>query len=987
MRRLLPNGIAGMVAFAVLAISAAGTAVAYFTTTGAGDSTPTGISQLAKPTIATATPAAGGTVALTWAVVTAPGSGAVTYSVSRDGNSASGTCAPVLTVVTCTDSGLEPGTYTYVVTAKWRSWTATGSAKAATVTVGPADHLVLGAASLTPTAGAADNLTITAKDAKGSTVTTYAGSHELTFSGAPASPNGTVATVANSSGSAVAFGSPTALNFSSGVATVSASTNGVMKLFAKGEADIEASDGSISTTAPLEVTVAAATAAKFSLAAATATPTAGEADNLTITAQDAYGNLAITYTGSHNLTFSGAATIGTNKPTVANSSGSAIAFGTATAISFSAGVATVTSGKNGVMTLYKAESASIAATEGTVTTVTPLAVTVASSAAAKFALTAVTTTPIAGEADNLTVSAQDSYGNVATSYSGSHDLTFSGASAGPNGTVPTVSSSAGSEIAFGGATTLAFSAGVATVTASKNGAMKLYKGGSTSLTATDGALLTPTPLVVTVAAATAAKFTLSASVTSLTAGGSSNLTTTALDAYGNTATGYTGSHNLTFSGAATVGTNKPTVANSSGTATAFGTATAISFTAGVATVTSSKNGLMKIYASGEADIEVSDGSISTATPLEVTVTSAAAAKFVLTATSTTPTVGETDNLTTTAQDTYGNVATAYTGSHSLTYSTASASPTGVLPTVSDSAGADVAFASATATNFSAGVATVSGTKNGAMKLYKTGSTSLKATDGTLLTPTALVVTVAPGTAIKFAFSASATSLAAGGSSNLTTTAQDSYGNTVTTYAGSHELTYTGASASPNATAPTVVSSAGTATPLGTATAISFTSGVASVSSSKNGLLKLYRAESANLSVSDGSISSAVPIAFTVTPATASKWALTNINVSAGSLGSTCLFTCTLTGLGNSGTVKAKVTVADTYGNTVSALGIGHAAKVTTNGTGTVSGTPLAIPSTGAAESATTFTFTSRASGSFTEILTVATSEGTSYTSATLTATK
>ncbi len=90
------------------------------------------------------------------------------------------------------------------------------------------------------------------------------------------------------------------------------------------------------------MTVAAATAAKFVLTAATATPTAGEADNLTITALDAYGNLATSYAGSQSLTFSGASAIGTNKPTVANSSGTAIAFGTATAITFTAGVATVT---------------------------------------------------------------------------------------------------------------------------------------------------------------------------------------------------------------------------------------------------------------------------------------------------------------------------------------------------------------------------------------------------------------------------------------------------------------------------------------------------------------------------------------------------------------------------------------------------------------------------------------------------------------------
>ena len=40
-------------------------------------------------------------------------------------------------------------------------------------------------------------------------------------------------------------------------------------------------------------------------------------------------------------------------------------------------------------------------------------------------------TPAAGEADNLTITAQDTYGNTATSYTGSKSLTFSGASASP----------------------------------------------------------------------------------------------------------------------------------------------------------------------------------------------------------------------------------------------------------------------------------------------------------------------------------------------------------------------------------------------------------------------------------------------------------------------------------------------------------------------------------------------------------------------------
>ena len=986
MRRLLPNGIAGIATVVLLAITAAGTAVAYFTTTGGGDSAPKGISQLAKPTISTATAQAGGIVVLTWGAVTAPGPGTVTYSVSRDGKGAGGGCTSTLIVTTCTDSGLEPGTYNYVVTAKWRSWTTSSAAKAATVAVGPADHFVLAAASLTPLAGAADNLTITAKDAKGSTVTTYTGSHNLTFSGAAASPNGTAPTVVDSAGAATAIGNPTALTFSAGVATVSSSKNGVMKLYSKGEADIEVSDGSISTAAPLEVTVAAATAAKFVLAAADTTPTAGEADNLTTTAQDAYGNLATSYTGSHNLTFSGATVIGTNKPTVSNSSGAAIAFGTATAIAFSAGVATVTAGKNGAMTLPKAESPSIAVSDGTVTSAAPLVVTVAPATAAKFVLTAATATPTAGDTDNLTITSQDTYGNVATSYSGSHSLTFSGASASPGGTAPTVSDSAGVDIAFGGATAINFSAGVATVSVGKNGAMELYKSGSTNLKVSDDTLLTPTALIVTVAAASAARFTLSASVTSLTAGGSSNLTTTALDTYGNVATAYAGAKSLTFSGATVIGTNKPTVSNSSGAAIAFGAATAITFSAGVATVSTTKNGVMKLYDAEEASISVSDGSISTEVPLAVTVNPAAASKLVLAAT-TPVTAGSANNLTTTAFDTYGNVATAYTGAHNLTFSGASASPGGNLPTVSDSAGTDVAFGTATPINFSEGVASASAGKNGVMKLYKTGATSIKATDGTFTTAT-ISVTVTVAAASKFLLAATTLTPVAAASDSLTITAQDPYGTTATTYTGAHNLTFSGSSASPGGTLPTVADSSGAAINFGEATSITFTSGVATVvSSTKNGAMKLNRAGAASITVSDGSISNPTPLAVTVSVGAAARWGLTNINISAGTLGPTCLFTCTLTGIGNSGTVTAKVVVTDSVGNTANAVGAGHAAKITTSGSGTISGTPLAIPSAGAAESATTFTFTSKSAGNFTETLTVAFSTGTAYTNATLTASR
>jgi len=489
---------------------------------------------------------------------------------------------------------------------------------------------------------------------------------------------------------------------------------------------------------------------------------------------------------------------------------------------------------------------------------------------------------------------------------------------------------------------------------------------------------------VTVGPAT--ELALSASTTAPAAGAADNLTITARDAKGSTVTTYGGSHSLTFSGASpSPGGNVATVANSSGTAIAFGSATAIEFTLGVATVSSTRNGVMNLYRAGATTISVGDGSISSKVGLAVTVAPGAASKLGLSAASTTPTAGTSDNLTTTALDPYGNTATAYTGSHKLTFSGASASPSGELPTVTSSSGTATAFGSATAIEFNAGIASVSGSSNGTMKLYKSGSTSLAVSDGSLTSPTT-AVTVAAASAAKLSLSAASTTPTAGASDNLTTTALDPYGNTASAYTGSHNVTFSGATASPSGAAPTVVNGAGAAISFGSATALTFSSGVAAVTSSKNGVMTLNKAETASIAATDGSISTTAGLAITVSTATALKLALTHVTISAGSLGSSCLFTCTITGLGNSGTVKANVAVTDSLGNPVTALGTGHAVKVTASG-GTIAGTPLPIPSTGVAESTTQFTYTSKSSGSFTDTITAAASEGTAYTSATATASK
>jgi large repetitive protein len=100
-----------------------------------------------------------------------------------------------------------------------------------------------------------------------------------------------------------------------------------------------------------------------------------------------------------------------------------------------------------------------------------------------------------------------------------------------------------------------------------------------------------------------------------------------------------------------------------------------------------------------------------------------------------------------------------------------------------------------------------------------------------------------GDATKFVVTGSGTQTA-GDSQTITITAYDANGNVSTGYTGSKSLTFSGANAAPDATNPTVSS-----TDFGTATSISFTSGVATAS------MTLYKTETAVVSVTDGSISS------------------------------------------------------------------------------------------------------------------------------------
>ncbi|MDQ8160075.1 MAG: Ig-like domain-containing protein, partial [Gemmatimonadota bacterium] len=155
---------------------------------------------------------------------------------------------------------------------------------------------------------------------------------------------------------------------------------------------------------PATVTVNAGAPARFVIVGATS-QVAGTAQTITIRAIDAFGNIAVGYTGAKALSFSGAlvAPIGTN-PTV-----SSTPFGSGATITFVNGIATAS------MTLVGAGSNVVAATDGAVTTSGPdrLAVAVVHNVSSP-AQTIVTLSPASvapGGSVTVTVTIRDAWGN------------------------------------------------------------------------------------------------------------------------------------------------------------------------------------------------------------------------------------------------------------------------------------------------------------------------------------------------------------------------------------------------------------------------------------------------------------------------------------------------------------------------------------------------------------------------------------------------
>ncbi len=232
--------------------------------------------------------------------------------------------------------------------------------------------------------------------------------------------------------------------------------------------------------------------------------------------------------------------------------------------------------------------------------------TVASAVPASLSVTT-PGTQTAGVPITLTITgAKDAYGN---SVGGTQSVSFANPSNAPDGTTPSYP------------TTAAFSGGEAKPSVTLNDAQTTtikVTSGSGSAT-TSSFTINPGPM---------STLALSAASATIIAGEGDELTIKAVDSFENLITSYTGSKNLKFAGAKVNGLKSPTVSNASGAATTFGSTTAITFASGVAKVSGTSNGLMRLYALETANVTVSDGTFTSAA-LPVTVEAALVSSLTL----------------------------------------------------------------------------------------------------------------------------------------------------------------------------------------------------------------------------------------------------------------------------------------------------------------------------------------------------------------------
>ncbi len=282
----------------------------------------------------------------------------------------------------------------------------------------------------------------------------------------------------------------------------------------------------------------------------TAASVPSSTNNITVTATSTVGSVSITapaaavnVAAGSSIQISATVLDNSNQPVAANTpvAWSWTPGGTNAAIPLGFSTSVTYTNANGVATVmftpstHAGDTFTITASSGGVnSSASPTITVVHSYAVGSYTVVPSTTTPVAGTEFTLTVTAYDIFGNQMNAYSNNRNLSFSGPSAGPDGTLPTFAATSGGA----STSTYPFVNGVATVY------VTLTKVESLTITVTDQSV----PVVVVtgstpslyVTAGDVDHYTVTSIDTTWVVYDTTNITVAAYDEYGNPTDKYSG---------------------------------------------------------------------------------------------------------------------------------------------------------------------------------------------------------------------------------------------------------------------------------------------------------------------------------------------------------------------------------------------------------------------------------------------------------------
>jgi hypothetical protein len=602
------------------------------------------------------------TVNVTWIAPGEPGGIILSgYYVTRYLGStpipACGTSSTSLTTsLTCHDTNVASNTYTYSVTAVFRSWSSGATSANVTVPAPVLTSLVLSPTTPTPTAGTNLPVGVTALDQYGEILPTYAGPECLSFAGPIASPNGRAPNYSNfapcSGGSIV--------NFSDGLGTAN------VTLYDAQSVTLAVTDVASLVTGSTALTVGPNSLQSFALSPSTSSPNAGTQFSLSVTANDQYGNLDTNYTGAHCVAFTGATVApdgtGNTYPDMGNCAPND------STVLFSAGVASGADAPSVVLVDATNVNLSVSDVASGHGGFAGLSVGPGSLSAYRLSTSA---SPSAGGVFPLSLSAFDQFGNLDTNYTGQQCITFSGPSTAPD-TTPPLYPAPGLNCA-GGSSSVTFQSG------SANGAnvasITLFDEQTTTLTASNSSATATGSLGLSVGPSSLDSYLLSPSTVTPTAGQLFTVSITALDQYQNIDTNYAGSECVAFAGPSVApGGTGPTYPQ--GPPCTLGDSP-LTFVAGVATGSNAAN--VTLVVAEPVQLVATDVASGDGGSTSLTVGSGAFAGFAVIPSTATPSAGSPFTVRLTAQDQYQNVVTTYGGAQCVTFSGPDNAPDGTKP--------------------------------------------------------------------------------------------------------------------------------------------------------------------------------------------------------------------------------------------------------------------------------------------------------------------